>query len=300
VFYAFAMRRLWTFPLLLCVILGCSLAQTAAKKFRLVSLHANGSQRYNEAQVLQATGLQLNEEVTQNDLEEAANQLGETGVFVAVHFQFMPVTGGVSATYQVTDANLLAPVIFENFVWFTPDQLDSELRTRVPLFQGKLPNAGTLLSDVRLALQALLNNRNIPGTVKTTVDSPSGQFNAVVYEVEDIEPHIASVKFEGAKRLDSAILEDAAHSLIQSPFRQSVVRGFCNSQLKNLYLARGFLKVRFADPVYKLVGESAGSSRRGHDPNRGGSTVSFWRRCMVREYHSHIARTSETCLLAKR
>ncbi|HTC95999.1 MAG TPA: hypothetical protein VK699_21335 [Terriglobales bacterium] len=244
--------------------------------------------------------MQLNEEVTQNDLEEAANQLGETGVFVAVHFQFMPVTGGVSATYQVTDANLLAPVIFENFVWFTPDQLDSELRTRVPLFQGKLPNAGTLLSDVRLALQALLNNRNIPGTVKTTVDSPSGQFNAVVYEVEDIEPHIASVKFEGAKRLDSAILEDAAHSLIQSPFRQSVVRGFCNSQLKNLYLARGFLKVRFADPVYKLVGESAGSSRRGHDPNRGGSTVSFWRRCMVREYHSHIARTSETCLLAKR
>ncbi len=252
----FAMRKLQALLLFLAITAVFCSAQIGEKKLRLVSLHANGSQRYSEAQVLQATGLQLNEEVTQHELEEAANELGETGMFVGVHFQFMPVAEGVSATYQVTDNAGTAPVIFENFVWFSPDQLESELRARVPLFQGRLPNAGSLLQDVRLALQALINNKNISGTVKTNVNGQLGQFISVSYIVEDVEPRIASVKFQGVQQLDSALLEDAAHSLLQTAYNQSAVLTFCNSNLKNLYLARGYLKVHFADLVYKLANES--------------------------------------------
>ncbi|HTC92818.1 MAG TPA: POTRA domain-containing protein [Terriglobales bacterium] len=250
------MRKFQALLLFLAITAVFCSAQIGEKKLRLVSLHANGSQLYSEAQVLQATGLQLNEEVTQHDLEEAANELGETGMFVGVHFQFMPVAEGVSATYQVTDNVGTAPVIFENFVWFAPDQLENELRTRVPLFQGRLPNAGSLLQDVRLALQALINNKNIPGTVKTNVNGQLGQFISISYIVEDVEPRIAAIKFQGAQQLDSALLEDAAHSLLQTAYSQSAVQTFCNSNLKSLYLARGFLKVRFGDLVYKLANES--------------------------------------------
>src|SRR5260370_40702447 len=94
----FAMRKLQALLLFLAITAVFCSAQIGEKKLRLVSLHANGSQRYSEAHVLQATGLQLNEEATQHELEEAANAMGETGMFVRVDFQFMPVSGGRSAT----------------------------------------------------------------------------------------------------------------------------------------------------------------------------------------------------------
>src|SRR5215510_6540097 len=145
--YALAMPRLRILLLLSFVTSVFLQAQMGEKKLHLVALHASGSQRYSEAEILQATGLQQNDLVTQHDLEEAADRLGATGVFVGVHFQFLPVPGGLSATYQVTDNAATAPVIFENFVWFDPGQLEKELHLRVPLFQGRLPNAGTLLED---------------------------------------------------------------------------------------------------------------------------------------------------------
>ena len=252
---AFILTGMRKFSLLL-LLAGLSLAQAPEKKFNLVSLHANGSQRYSEADVLQATGLTLNQPVTQEDLEQAANRLGATGVFVAVHFQFMPVAQGVSATYELTDNAATAPVIFENFVWFSPDQLVSELHSRIPLFQGRLPGAGTLLEDAKLALQALINSKNIQGTVKASINGQLGQFISVSYAVEGVEPRIVAVKFDGAKQANAVVLEDAAQALLQSPYGQSTVRAFCNSKLKDLYLARGFLKANFGEPLYRLANDS--------------------------------------------
>jgi outer membrane protein insertion porin family len=236
--------------------IGSLFAQAPEKKLRLVSLHANGSERYTEAEVLTATGLRLNDQVTQQDLEQAANRLGGTGVFIAVHFQFLPVAQGVDATYQVTDNAATAPVVFENLVWFTPDQLASELHSRFPLFQGRLPNAGTLLEDARLALQGLLNSKNIAGTVKTSINGQLGQFVSVSYSVEGVEPRIAALKFQGARDTNAALLADGAQLLVNSPYAQTTVRAFCDSKLKELYLARGFLKVSFGEPLYKLTNES--------------------------------------------
>src|SRR5260370_389779 len=115
---------------------------------------------------------------------------------------------------------------------------------------------GSQRYDEAQVLQALINNKNISGTVKTNVNGQLGQFISVSYIVEDVEPRIASVKFQGVQQLDSALLEDAAHSLLQTAYNQSAVLTFCNSNLKNLYLARGYLKVHFADLVYKLANES--------------------------------------------
>jgi outer membrane protein insertion porin family len=254
------MHKLWSLLFLLSITAVSSYAQGSEKKVRLVSLKASGSERYSEAEIVRATGLEVNDDVTQHDLEEAANRLGATGVFVGVHFQFLPVSTGISATYQVTDNAGTAPVIFENFVWFAPDQLEKELHERVPLFQGRLPNAGTLLEDTRLALQALVNSKNIRGTVKTAVNGQLGQFTSVSFSVEDTENRIAAIKFQGAKQLDSSLLEDASHALLHTGYSQSAVRTACNTDVKNLYLARGFLKAHFGDPVYRLTKEADADS----------------------------------------
>src|SRR6478672_714103 len=108
------MRRL----LLMIVCMLPALAG-AADHFNLARIAVTGSQRYREEDLVRATGLTVNTQTTPNDLQNAANRLGNSGAFASVQFLFKPAIGakGVEADFQVADAEKYLPAVYENFVW---------------------------------------------------------------------------------------------------------------------------------------------------------------------------------------
>ena len=132
---------------------------------KLIEIKTSGTQRYGHDEIVAASGLRIGDTVTDDDFKKAAQRLGETGVFsdVAYGFSYSPL--GTKLDLQLADAQKFVPVRFENFVWFTDEELGKELRNRVPLFRGEVPVAGTLLELLNDALQALLLENNLPGRV---------------------------------------------------------------------------------------------------------------------------------------
>ncbi|HEX8925561.1 MAG TPA: POTRA domain-containing protein, partial [Terriglobales bacterium] len=114
----------------LLVIDSVALAQKSAQgpqQVRLAAVRVTGSTHYGEQDLLEATGLKIGSMVTEADFQNAANLLGSLGAFASVQYKFEPKGNAYVLTFELEDAQFL-PVRFENFVWFSDDELLSELR----------------------------------------------------------------------------------------------------------------------------------------------------------------------------
>jgi outer membrane protein assembly factor BamA len=230
----------------------CTVAQqTSPNKFRLVNVTATGSTHYSQSEILAASGLVLNSQVSQQDMQQGANRLGTSGAFSAVHYEYLPTgIGGRDATvaFQLTDNPQMLPVVYENLVWFKPADLDRELRNRVPLFHSQLPEAGTLQDEVINAVQQLLQTRGVQ--TKVTAELNQAHLGAAISGVAlkaETSVRVTAVKFTGNAAVSTPELQAASATLLQQPYGQSFLTSFCNSTLRRLYLQRGFLKVGFGD-----------------------------------------------------
>src|ERR1700756_1844598 len=152
------MRRV----LLLMVSLLPALAG-AADRYNLARVVVTGSHRYQDDDLMRATGLVVNTQVNVDDLQNAANRLGTSGAFSSVQFLFKPATGGkgIEADFQVADAEKFLPAIFENFVWFSPEELQHAIHQSVPLYNGQVAVSGNMCDDVSAALTKFLTARGL-------------------------------------------------------------------------------------------------------------------------------------------
>ncbi len=149
----------------------------AADRYHLVRVLVTGSERYREDDLVRATGLKVDTQVTSDDLQNAANRLGNSGAFSSVQYLFKPAIGakGVEADFQVADAEKFLPAAFENFVWFSESELLDALHQAVPLFNGQMPASGGMSDEVNAALTKLLASRGLPSEVSYMLAAEFGQ-----------------------------------------------------------------------------------------------------------------------------
>jgi len=55
--------------------------------------------------------------------------------------------------------------VFDNFVWFTDEELNAAIKREVPSYTGTASDAGRMTDDIKHALQNLLQEHHIAGTV---------------------------------------------------------------------------------------------------------------------------------------
>jgi len=218
---------------------------------KLIEIKTSGTQRYGHDEIVAASGLRIGDSVTDDDFKKAAQRLGETGVFsdVAYGFSYSPL--GTKLDLQLADAQKFVPVRFENFVWFTDEELGKELRNRVPLFRGEVPVAGTLLELLNDALQALLLEKNLPGRVDYMRMAPmdGGDIQALNFTVQDVKITIQGVKFLGPASGEEKLLIEASKKLLGTDYVRDQVVGFGEKEWLPVYLQRGYLKAHFGDAV---------------------------------------------------
>jgi outer membrane protein assembly factor BamA len=222
----------------------------AIDRFNLARVVVTGSQRYREEDLVRATGLTVNTQVTSDDLQNAANHLGNSGAFATVQFLFKPAVGarGVEADFQVTDAEKYLPAMFENFVWFSDQDLQDALHQAVPLFEGNIPNSGTMSDDVSAALRKFLAAKGLPSEISYIMSATFGGLpTAYKFKVVDANLKISEVMLIGAARMTPEQLAKAVASLKGTDYLRSDVAIVLEKNLTPIYQQRGYLKFAIAE-----------------------------------------------------
>jgi outer membrane protein assembly factor BamA len=234
-------------------------ASTAA--YKLVAIKVSGSQRYSEKEILPASGLQLGQSAGEGDFQEAAQRLGDTGLFRDVLYSYSYSDAGTKLEFQLADVekSQLLPAIFENFVWFTDAELLKELQRRVPLFTGLVPAAGTFPDRLSDALQAMLGENHLPGHVDylRQAKQEGGDLVGFAYRVTDVEIRIRGFEFPGASSEQATLLAAAARKLVGADYARSSLAAVAPIDLLPVYLQRGYLKAAFGASNARVVKKSS-------------------------------------------
>lgn len=231
----------------------------AADHFNLARIVVIGSQRYREDDLVRATGLSVNTQVTANDLQSAANRLGNSGAFASVQFLFKPAVGtkGVEADFQVTDAEKYLPAVFENFVWFSEQDLQAAVHQAVPLFKGDIPNSGSMSDDVSAALSKLLASKGLPSEISYIMSANFGGLpTAYKFKVADANLKVRDVALVGAAHMDTEQLARAVVPLKGTDYLRSDVAIVLEKNLTPIYQQRGYLKFAITEIKPKLDDKS--------------------------------------------
>jgi outer membrane protein assembly factor BamA len=221
-----------------------------ANSGRLIALKVTGTTRYTDKEILAASGLQIGQNAADGDFREAAQRLGDSGLFSDVVYTYSSSGSGVKLELQLadTDQTKLVPARFENFVWFTDDELLTALQKTVPLFKRRIPLTGKLPDRVSEALQAILNERRCPGRVdylREGEDENGGPLVAIAYRVENVNLRIRGFEFPGASPEDSVLLAAAGRRAIGGSYARSSMAAVATLDLLPVYLQRGYLKAAF-------------------------------------------------------
>ena len=273
------MRRVARFALCWLVVTSAAAAQkhptskaSPAAATKLVALKATGTARYTDKEILAASGLQLGQDAADGDFKEAVRHLGDSGLFGDIAYSYSSSSAGVKLELQLTDTDQskLVPARFENFVWFTDDELRTALERRVPLFKQLLPLTGNLPDGVSEALQALLTEKRFPGRVNylREGDESGGPLHAIVYRVEEVGIRIRAFEFPGASPEQAALLATAARRSIGASYERSALAAVAKFDLLPVYLQRGYLKAAFGPSNARVVPQPSsaedaqGSARR--------------------------------------
>ena len=223
--------------------------------FKLISVKVSGTQRYNKDEIVAITGLQMGQTVDEDDFKHTAQLLGETGAFSNVLYSFQYSPDGTKLELQLTDADHFVPARFDNFVWFTDQELSQKLRQRVPLFKGELPASGNLADMVSDALQAMLIEAGVPGRADYLRSAKEGgPVDAIVFSVTGVDIEISKFSFAGAGANELPRLQAALRGLPGQEYRRSLLRAQADKDLLPVYLAEGYLKASIGDPEAKVSG----------------------------------------------
>lgn len=240
------------------------LDQMPAAARKLIAITVTGSKRFGEADVAAATGLQIGTTVTEDDFKRAARNLGATGAFTNIEYTYSYSSAGTKLEFHVTDLDKFVPARFEDFVWFSDEELRNRIKEHVPMFDGELPLAGGMAEEVSDVLQAMLVEKAIPGHVDyVRVGREDGPVEAIQYHVSEVLIHIRKFEFPGASEAERPALEAAANRMPDREYSRTRLDLLVQRQLLPVYYARGYLKAAFGEPQPKMVKEPGVESDEG-------------------------------------
>jgi outer membrane protein insertion porin family len=221
------MRLQRVFPALL---LLASFAAAHAQ-YSVASITFKNAGPYTTPELLHASGLATGQLLSQNSLPSAAARLLNTGLFLDAEISY---TGTGKVRGLVVDLKPIAlgkllPASFENFAWFTPDELTAGIHAHVPLYRGAASDAGTLPDDIQSALQQMLTAKGITATLSHTIIEPTNihPLRTVSFRIEQpsvrlLTVHLSMVSPPGAVAALTPGLQQAVNLAPRHPYNEGL------------------------------------------------------------------------------
>jgi outer membrane protein insertion porin family len=240
--------------LLILIIFHAAATLAFAQETRVISqIEFEGLQHVRAEEALATSGLKTGQSFKVEAVDAAAQRLLDSGIFKQIGYRTRTAGNKVTITFQVEEASGGdLPVAFDNFIWFTDEQLMEAVRREIPLFSGRAPAAGKMSDEIARALQQLLNEQQIPGKVEYVASQDlSGRLLAHNFSVSGVKMPICVIRFPGAKNISDDNLAGIAKELSDTDYSSELVRGFAGMKLIAAYREAGQLRAKFAPPVGK-------------------------------------------------
>lgn len=232
--------------------------QMPPSAYKLIAVKVRGTKRYTQDEVIAASGLRMGATVDEDDFRKAAKELSDSGAFTDVAYSFSYSSAGTKLELQVADSVQFLPAHFDDFVWFTDEQLRQKIQERVPLFKGELPISGRLPEQVSDVLQALLVENSVAGHVDYLRNNgPNGKVESISYSVSDVLIRVQNLEFTGAGSSELPLLQAVGKRLPDHEYSRNRMNAFVEHQLLPVFYAHGYLKASFAQPQPKVIKQSA-------------------------------------------
>ncbi len=248
------MSRLINHLLILCFVFATSASFSVAQDARVIGrIEFEGLKQIASTEALATSGLTINQPFKVEEVDAAAQRLLDSGIFRQIGYRTRTTGNKVTVTFQVEEASGGdAPVVFDNFIWFTDDQLMEAVRSEVPAFTGRAPGTGKMPEAITRALQRLLTENKIPGTVEYLASQDmGGRLLGHVFGVKGPKMPVCTFHFPGVKNVSEAKLVDVAKEMSDTDYSRELVRGFADMKLVAVYRELGHLRVKFSNPVGK-------------------------------------------------
>jgi outer membrane protein insertion porin family len=244
--------------------------EAPAGRMRLGKIEVSGLQRVTEAQVVEASALEVGQEVDVAALDAAAERLIATGLFTKLGYRYRTKGAEAVVTFEVEEskAERNIPVVFDNFVWFTDEEITRAVRDDLPTFDGKAPESSGAVASITRALERLLRTRKIAGQVDYIPSADMAGGNAKhIFSVKGVNIPICALQFPGASAITEKELVENSSQIFTAGYSQELVEGFAEATLKPLYWQRGHLRANFRRP-------GATVATAATDNCKGGASVS--------------------------
>jgi outer membrane protein assembly factor BamA len=162
------------------------------------------------------------------------------------------LTLATTATASAQPVPAAVPVVFDNFVWFSDEEILATLRKSVPSFDGTVSTTPGAADAIARDLQSLLRVRRVPGVVEVL---PQGTLKTgverYIVRVKDPSPQICGLRIEGASAIAEADLL-ARVPLAGSDYSRSALTNLLQGVLTESYRQRGHWRAAFGSPVAAL------------------------------------------------
>ncbi len=249
---AFALLLL---PLLLPAPLPAQTPAPAEAAAKVASVKITGTKRFAEDDLARDIGLAPGTVVNRGQIQAAADRLSGLGWFSDVSYKFKTTAKGVEIEFTLHDAPT-APLWFDNFPWFTDSELAQAIRAAGIPYDGTAPEAGTALDAIREAIAGLLKARHIPGEVEgEMVRAPGTDGMVERFRVTGAGLPVVAVEFSDAIARNDEGISHVLDSLTGKPYSRYALAIFLVEQVRPVYSAHGYLRVRFGEPAALFAGD---------------------------------------------
>jgi outer membrane protein assembly factor BamA len=234
---------------LVCSTLPICVAQ---QRGRLAKIEVVGLKRLTPEQVIATSELQIGQTVDPEALDAAAEKLNSSGLFKKLSYRVHFTGNQVTLTFQVEEAARNLPVVFENFVWFSDDEMFRAIRQDLPFFDGTSPEVGNSSTKIAAALQRLLDGKRIPGRVEFLPYSNERGKTELVFTAKGVRLPICGLHFPGAEAIVEKDLIESSRELLKSDYSKKDAAAFAHYTLFPLYRKIGRLRATFSEPTAAL------------------------------------------------
>jgi outer membrane protein assembly factor BamA len=248
----------------LCAVLVLSTSLCAFAKgaqYPVAKVTITGGAPYSDAEILSIAALKPGDVLTLETLAGPAQRLLDTGMFDSAE---MEMIGSGSRTAHLSlkpvPMDKLLPTSFENFVWWTPQELAEAIRAKVPLYRGACSDAGNLPDLVQAVLEQLLAEKGVQATTSHTIVEPTTEQPRRVVNFRIESPHIgvASVNVSGAPPELATAMQQISQRAMRMGFNEGL-SGMTTEQVLLLpALDAGYLTAGLVDVQRAVARTSAG------------------------------------------
>ena len=225
-------------------------AQTPGAALPLGAVTVTGARRYAETDVITLSALKPGQPITPSELDAVVKQLAGTGLFASVKHRHAASGNRLNVVLEIEEAAWTMPVVLDNFVWMSDQELRAALRQHVPTFDGTLPTNAEVTVYMTGVLQRILDGRGIRGRVEFALhNNLSTGRSQYLFSVTDTGLAVCALRVIGAAAIPEADLVQAAAEVMRRDYSRLYLTELANGTLRTMYRQRGFWRAEFREPL---------------------------------------------------